>query len=434
MPGINVLLLGIFYLILLMSMATVLTTLPFKLVRLCLDTQYGTATSSIKISAYPRHEMTLSNRIDYFKRAIEHQGCFVVWPKLINFFDDWFSENIAQDNVFLPNTIWYRLRGSTADSPSGRRLLIFVHGGGMIAGSPLKYNSFHWITTLAWLGGQHDCYTDLVSLDYRLSPEYEAPESLIDCLRQMHEVCLRIKKASEVSGAVLERVHLIGFSAGAMLALQIALILEYAKKKRLGSPVFEITINEQLKSLANVMYDDATRFDLYLCSPLTRLDRLFLNRHSDLSATLHTFSRVFTRSPSLQDPLYAMQTHQLQLDCPDQVWLIDASRNSLSNHTIQLTSYLQSIEHKRFSTTLFDKKFFKLNQVMIDKIMLFWHKKGIKIHRFLRNFEQQDIPCSQISTDGSHCQWVNAMYYHFFMFIVPTEAAWQTLKLVLGAC
>jgi len=412
------------YVFFMVTLGLILTEIPLKVVRLFIDRQQGKNDLTINMIECG-YGMDLAKEIRCFRETLENQGRFVTWPRLINFFDDWFAEDIHDETVFLPNTLWYRRRHSDRGIShcQARRLLIFVHGGGMIAGSPLKYNSLNWITTVAWLGGRHQLYTDLLSLDYRLSPEHEAPGALLDCLKQIGEVCTRIKASGNIGSANIERIHLIGFSAGALLALQMTLMLEYAQKNPLASTVFEVVVDDKMQSLANTIYDGTTQFDLYLCSPITRLDRLFLNRHTDVSATLGLFTKIFTRHAQYQDPLYVMQKHRLCLDCPASIRLIDVSCNSLSNHTIQLAGYLDLISHQRFSAMILDKHFFKVEQALVNKIKLFNKHRGLKTPKFLRNLERKH---------QQNSQFINSIHSHFFMFIVPVEAAWLTLKSILG--
>lgn len=83
--------------------------------------------------------------------------------------------------------------------------LLFIHGGGFIAGSPRTHRSF-----AAWLA--HESRVTLFSLDYRLAPEHPYPAALDDCLAAV--------RALQARGL---RLVIGGDSAGGQLAIATAL-------------------------------------------------------------------------------------------------------------------------------------------------------------------------------------------------------------------
>lgn len=94
--------------------------------------------------------------------------------------------------------------------------LLFVHGGGFIAGSPRTHRSF-----VAWLA--HSAGVATFSLDYRLAPEHPYPAALDDCVAAL--------QALRAEGL---RVVIGGDSAGGQLAIATALRLRDA-----GAPMPE---------------------------------------------------------------------------------------------------------------------------------------------------------------------------------------------------
>lgn len=105
------------------------------------------------------------------------------------------------------------LRPSTA---GGGGRLLFIHGGGWIAGTAADYRH---VTT--WLAAESGL--DTLAIDYRLAPEHPFPAALEDCLAAWRGL---------VRARVPGPLFVAGDSAGGNLALALALEL-----KRLGEPL-----------------------------------------------------------------------------------------------------------------------------------------------------------------------------------------------------
>ncbi len=89
-------------------------------------------------------------------------------------------------------------------------VILFMHGGGYVAGSPKTHRA---LTT--WLA--HRAGMRLFSLDYRLAPEHPFPAGLDDAVRAVH--------ALVAAGTPLSQIVLSGDSAGAGLVLATMLRL-----------------------------------------------------------------------------------------------------------------------------------------------------------------------------------------------------------------
>lgn len=92
--------------------------------------------------------------------------------------------------------------------------LLFIHGGGFIAGSPRTHRSF-----AAWLA--QASRVPVFSLEYRLAPEHPYPAALDDCVAAV--------RALRARGL---RVAVGGDSAGGQLAIATALRLREATEER----------------------------------------------------------------------------------------------------------------------------------------------------------------------------------------------------------
>lgn len=101
--------------------------------------------------------------------------------------------------------------------PAGRRgpvpVLVFVHGGGLVVGTP--YDGLVPIATLA-----HDAGFGVVSVDYRLAPEHPYPAAVEDVYATLAWVADHAA-ALEVDP---DRIVIAGISAGGGLAAATALL------------------------------------------------------------------------------------------------------------------------------------------------------------------------------------------------------------------
>jgi acetyl esterase/lipase len=98
---------------------------------------------------------------------------------------------------------------STPLSESCRHIL-FLHGGGFIVGSPALYRHFTWRIASA-------ARARVLSLDYRLAPEYPFPAALDDAVTAYRWLL--------ADGAEPQRIAVMGDSAGGGLALSLLLRL-----------------------------------------------------------------------------------------------------------------------------------------------------------------------------------------------------------------
>ncbi len=90
----------------------------------------------------------------------------------------------------------------------GRGLIIYYHGGGFLFGSPRSHRSV--TTQLALLSG-----IPVLSIDYRLAPEYPAPTA--------HDDCFAAYQWAQEQGFEASAIALAGDSAGGNMALSTAL-------------------------------------------------------------------------------------------------------------------------------------------------------------------------------------------------------------------
>src|SRR5207248_6841877 len=98
----------------------------------------------------------------------------------------------------------------TAPQSAADRHVLFLHGGGYIAGSALIYRHITWRFAMA-------AEARLAAIDYRLAPEHPFPAALDDATAAWHAL---LKQGADPQHCVV-----MGDSAGGGLALALALRL-----------------------------------------------------------------------------------------------------------------------------------------------------------------------------------------------------------------
>ena len=100
-------------------------------------------------------------------------------------------------------------------------LIIHIHGGGWVAMSSSSHESY-----LRKWTNETDC--PIISIDYRLAPEFPYPCALDDVWQAYNWI---IKNASEEFNINLNKIILVGDSAGGNLALGLVLLLIVHNKR-----------------------------------------------------------------------------------------------------------------------------------------------------------------------------------------------------------
>lgn len=95
-----------------------------------------------------------------------------------------------------------------------RRILVFFHGGGWVIGNIDSYSAV--CSNMANQTGHI-----VVSVDYRLAPEYKFPAAPEDCYAVVREIFLGVKNLFDINA---EDITLIGDSAGGNLAAVVSLM------------------------------------------------------------------------------------------------------------------------------------------------------------------------------------------------------------------
>jgi acetyl esterase len=110
----------------------------------------------------------------------------------------------------------------------GRPLVFYIHGGGF---QTLSKDS-HWVMALPFV--KHDYV--VVTINYRLAPEYPFPAALVDCARALQWVTER----AHAFGADCKRMVFAGESAGANLALALTVLCCQPREPSWARQVFHL--------------------------------------------------------------------------------------------------------------------------------------------------------------------------------------------------
>lgn len=442
-----------FVTVLLLTIATIgastilLTDTVIKTARFVVDRQYGKHHSCVRLEFSDakrfENEYDTIERLNSYREILERVERYTTWPQLQNFHDDWTTHR-SQNRLPL-HSIWNYKKDS--DNSTRKKIVFFVHGGATFAGSPHKYNNLHWFMTLAWLGGLNERYTDMISIDYHLQPEYSLRQSIVDCSTTINMVL------ETYIDETIETVDLVGFSAGAMLCLQVCLLFEFGKDPNVRrQKFFNVRIDDpSIISTAKLLSNVTTKRRMYLLGPLVRLDRLFVNNTYDASYVMEMFNAsLFDDSNYTYDPLFWMIVYQKSLsETFDLIKILDVALYSLSNHAITLYESMVQLndinkigKHKRIELTIFNEKDFMVNDDLATKIMTYDLRANGKVHKYLRDsIRLSDFTRANDRFAGANSlvlsdafnfkRVLNAIHYHFFPYIVLCDASWRTMEELL---
>lgn len=124
-----------------------------------------------------------------------------------------------------------RKQADSGESKVGSSLILHIHGGGFISGSPNSYLSVlkSWVKTTK---------VPVVSIDYSLAPEHKYPVALQECLDVYLHLVLGGKGGGPVTGLASppSRVVIAGDSAGGNLSLGLAVAVSEINRIFFSAP------------------------------------------------------------------------------------------------------------------------------------------------------------------------------------------------------
>jgi acetyl esterase/lipase len=133
------------------------------------------------------------------------------WHRLVYLFSTPPGRGVRMTRHRVDGRLLVLVLSPTASAGGRRPALLYIHGGGMITGSP---------KTEASGSGQlaRELNAVVVSPDYRLAPEHPYPAALDDCMAALHWM---LDNAEEL-GIHPDRIAVTGSSAGGGLAAAVA--------------------------------------------------------------------------------------------------------------------------------------------------------------------------------------------------------------------
>ena len=156
--------------------------------------------AALKALSYPDIDLKR-----YYKLARQVQN--ISQSPLIRFYKVW-DHHVVRDGYEIPVRIF-----SPDDRLQSLPILLFFHGGGWVLGNIDNYDKA--CHDMARLTGHL-----VVSVDYRLAPEYPFPTGLLDCYHVAKEIFCDTTLLDQPA----DQITLIGDSAGANLAAAVSLM------------------------------------------------------------------------------------------------------------------------------------------------------------------------------------------------------------------
>lgn len=171
--------------------------------------------AALKALSYPSDiDLEKSYKLERKLNNIKHL------PTLKPFYKIWDKEVVVGDYQ-IPVRIFY-----PENKKESMSILLFFHGGGWVAGNIDSY-------TNVCVNLSKATSNVVVSVDYRLAPEYQFPVAIEDCYKAAKEVFFH-KDAFNISS---DKITLIGDSAGGNIAAVVSMMArdrkEFMPKKQI---------------------------------------------------------------------------------------------------------------------------------------------------------------------------------------------------------
>jgi len=178
------------------------------------------------------------------------------------------------DHTIMADGYEVPVREFTPKKPRKEEIILFFHGGGWVAGNIESYTNI--CGDLAEQTGRH-----VLSVDYRLAPEYPFPYAAEDCYRVARKLFLRIAPGEPEAG----RIILMGDSAGGNLAAAVSLMAadrgEFSVKKQIL--IYPSTYNDHCETSPFPSIAENGRGYLLTIKKLCDYQDLYIQNSKDLT-------------------------------------------------------------------------------------------------------------------------------------------------------
>lgn len=281
-------------------------------------------------------------RVNAFARQVEESDCGV-WPIVSNFgemFDRRPDRGALDAETKLGSPRYVRRRDHRLPE---RRALVFVHGGGLIAGDPELSNTKRYFEALVANAPLE--YTSFYSLRYCLAPRNRAPSALLDLVDLMRDVMLDGN----------DRAVVYGYSAGAFLAFQYSVWESRLLARWCPATTTAAENDPTVPPEDRALGVDLTRYSEHahlaaarsppayvFCAGFYRLSTLSFN-DVDVTPYFHSYLRLYV------DPAERLDEHDPMFLClrtgsaprVERALLLDISRDSLHSQQGALEALLR---------------------------------------------------------------------------------------------
>lgn len=187
-------------------------------------------------------------------------------PSLKLHYDMW-DRKIVEDGFSLPVRIFSPVRQTSSE------IILFFHGGGWVSGDIESYTDV--CADLAKNTGRR-----VMSVDYRLAPEYPFPCGLEDCYRVTRELLLYSAVPEPVTGSVI----LMGDSAGGNLAAAVSLLAADRGEFRVARQIllYPLTYNDHTDNSPFRSVSENGRDFLLTAEKIQNYQELYIQNKTDL--------------------------------------------------------------------------------------------------------------------------------------------------------
>lgn len=220
--------------------------------------------------------------------------------------------------------------------------LVYIHGGGWVVGSIDTHDKI--MRLLAIRSG-----AAVIGVDYRLAPEHKFPTAADEC----HAVIAHISEHGEEWGIDPRRLAIGGDSAGANLAMAVALSLKSTQPSRLSLLLLIYGVFGLRDSSSRRLFgerevglsskDMEYYFDCYARGPEDMHDSRFNNLSADLRGLPPAFIAAASLDPLLDDSI-AMQTLMEEAGVASELRIYDGVLHGFLHYTRVLDAANEAID------------------------------------------------------------------------------------------
>ena len=159
--------------------------------------------AALRLLSYPELNVRKNYRLERAAKRLLHPPMKFRWLT--------WDHRVMRKGREIPVRVFY------PEQMRSREIFLFFHGGGWVSGDMDSYTAV--CGALAEAMGRR-----VLSVDYRLAPEYRFPVGLEDCYAAAYDLFMQCASPNSPIDALPEEIILIGDSAGGNLAAAVSLM------------------------------------------------------------------------------------------------------------------------------------------------------------------------------------------------------------------